>query len=130
MLQVGAEVFALETSPSVTRDFRARFDRQPFLFRHHLAGDARFKLDRIREVAAHVGNRASFTGQLQAGAPFFVQPADQAMTFDDALSALESGRSWIILKHLEKDAAYAPLLDACIGEASAIVERDLEPLIE
>ncbi len=109
--------------------FRDKFEHEPFLFHHQLAGDRRFEMDRIRALARRLPGKISFSGDLQVDKGFR-QPTGKRLRFEESLECLETGQSWIILKKVHQDPEYGPLLRQCLSEASQRILRRLEPLIE
>lgn len=109
--------------------FAQNFEELPFQFRHSLAQDARFQMDRIRGLAVRLAGKISFSGDLDIRNGFR-QPAGEGRCFRDALEGLEQGKSWIILKKIHKDPEYASLLGECLKEVESLTGRRLQPLIE
>lgn len=112
-----------------TRNFREKFEREPFLFRHRLCGDPRFEMSRIRTLAKRLPRKIGFAGNLPVEKGF-TQPAGERLTFDETLDQLEAGRCWIILKKVQDDPEYGPLLGQCLAEVEQLGMRALDSLIE
>lgn len=111
------------------RTLREKFETEPFLFHHHLADDPLFAMDRIRNLARRLPRKIGFTGNLPVERGFR-QPEADKMTFEEALDQLEAGHCWIILKKVQEDPEYGPLLAQCLAELERHLGRRLEPLIE
>jgi Cupin-like domain len=111
------------------RTLQEKFETEPFLFRHHLADDPRFAMDRIRNLAHRLPRKIGFSGDLPVEKGFR-QPDASKMSFDETLDQLEAGHCWIILKKVQDDPEYGPLLPQCLDEVERHLGRQLEPLIE
>lgn len=109
--------------------FRNQFEVAPFLFHHRLAESESFKMDRVRELARRLPGKINFSGQLpiQGG---LRQPAGEHLSFEETLRQLETGCGWIILKKVDEDPEYAPLLGQVMSEVGRRVGFRLEPLTE
>jgi hypothetical protein len=122
-------IFSGDENGEAGKSFRAKFDAEPFLFRHRLSEEPRFELERIRALARRLPGKISFSGDLDVRNGFR-QPGGRGKSFEEALDGLEKGQSWIILKKIHRDAEYASLLRDCLSEVEALTHRRLEPLIE
>jgi hypothetical protein len=116
---------------SVDREvFAAYFDKKPFHIRHGLADHPLFALPRLMELARRLPE--AFVEYNAGALPVGVRPEDTPRT---GLSAEETVRriaecgSWMVLKRVEQDPEYGPLLDGCLDhlakEAGASVPRML-----
>jgi hypothetical protein len=108
--------------------FRKKFDQEPFLFRHRLSEDPRFEMSAIRSLAQRLPRKIGYTGDLAVDRGF--KHSTDRLSFEETLNQLEAGRCWIILKCLEKDPEYGPLLPQYISEIEELTQREFEPLIE
>jgi len=95
--------------------FQERFDRQPFLVRHRLDDHPLFSLPRLIELA-----RALPEDQVEYNAgdvPVSLDPTRTPRTglsIDETIRRIEECRSWMVFKNVERDPAYAALLDTCL----------------
>jgi hypothetical protein len=107
--------------------FRAGFDRTPFRIRHRLADHPLFALERIVRLGATHPERLV---EYNAGdVPIGLDPAQTPRTglsVEETIRRIETCRSWIVVKHVERDPEYRALLDACLDEV-AVHSEGLEP---
>jgi len=125
--QVGAD-----SSPSATErlkinadDFRAGFNRQPFLIGHHLAGHPLFELPRLLELARRLPEAcvAYNAGNVAVAEGLYKGPRT-GLSVEETIRRIEDCQSWMVLKHVEMDGEYNALLDQCLDE----VQMHSEPL--
>ncbi len=96
--------------------FRGKFDREPFLVRHHLCDHPLFALPRLLELA-----RALPEAQVEYNAGDLPLSQDPKLTPRNGLSIEETVRriaecrSWMALKNVETDPAYGELLHGCLS---------------
>jgi hypothetical protein len=109
--------------------FQDHFDRRPFLFEHRLAEDPLFDLSCICALAERLPGKVSYNGDLAIDNGWRNFSAKKA-TFQQSLGQLQDGHSWIILKRVQEDAGYGPILRQCLHEAEALTNRRLDRLIE
>ncbi len=106
-------------------EFRAKFDRQPFLIRHHLCDHPLFELPRILDLAKRL---PAENIEYNAGdMPMSVDPAltpRTGLSIEETLRRIEECKSWMVLKYVETDPAYRELLNQCLAE----VRPHSEPL--
>jgi hypothetical protein len=105
--------------------FHALFGKEPFAIRHRLADHPLFAVPRLLELAKSLpADRVEYNaGDL----PVSVDPARtplNGLTAEETIRRIAECRSWLVLKNVERDPAYADLLDRCLGE----VERLGHPL--
>ena len=97
--------------------FRENFDRHPFLIGHRLAGHPLFSLPRLVELARElpadcVEYNAGHVGVNQDPA---LTPKT-GLSIEETIRRIEEGGSWMVLKYVERVAAYRALLEACLAE--------------
>jgi hypothetical protein len=106
--------------------FRRSFDEKPFAFRHRLGGHPLFELPRLfellRSLASQPGEVYFDAGNVDVGERWDQLPLPQ-MSVEDALRRIETSGAWIIIRHSEKDPAYAKFLDECMEEAETLAGR-------
>lgn len=97
--------------------FRTSFGRTPFAVRHSLADSALFQLPRLLELSRRLPKSSV---EYNAGdVPRTLDPSETPRTglsVEETLESIETCRSWMVLKNVERDPAYAELLSACLGE--------------
>src|SRR5205085_3443729 len=104
-------------------EFRAGFNRQPFMIGHHLAGHPRFELPRLLELARRLpaGCVAYNAGNVAVAEGLYRGPRT-GLSVEETIRRIEDCQSWMVLKHVELDGEYNALLDACLDEVQAHAE--------
>lgn len=107
--------------------FREGFDRGPFRIGHRLADHPLFALPRlVRLGAAHPPELVEYN----AGAvPIGLDPASTPRTglcVEETIRRIEACRSWMVIKHVERDPEYRALLEGALDEVGALSEA-LDP---
>jgi hypothetical protein len=94
-----------------------RIGRQSFLVRHALRGHPLFELPRLVELA-----RALPAAQVEYNAgnvPLSLDPAQapsNGLSPEETVRRIEHCNSWLVLKNVERDPAYAGLLARCLAD--------------
>jgi hypothetical protein len=105
--------------------FLSRLAKQPFLVRHDLCGNALFSLAALIELAKRLPESSI---EYNAGnVPRTLDPARTPRTglsVEETIRRIEDCGSWLVIKAIERDAAYRALLERCLSE----VEEGAEPL--
>jgi hypothetical protein len=104
--------------------FREQFGKLPFLLPHRLEGHELFSLPRLVELsrrlpAAQVEYNA---GEVPVGLDPARTPRN-GLSPDETIRRIEECRSWLVLKSVEHDPAYALLLDRCLAQVRATRAR-------
>ena len=108
----------------ISRDeFRAGFNRRPFVIGHHLAGHRLFELPRLIELAARLPEAcvAYNAGDISVAEGLYRGPRN-GLSVEETIRRIEDCRSWMVLKHVEADPEYHALLDDCLDEVQALSE--------
>lgn len=113
----------MASSNSLTIDaeqFRAGFNRQPFLIGHTLAGHALFEMPRLLELARRLPEDcvAYNAGNVAVAERLYKGPRT-GLSVEETIRRIEDCQSWMVLKHVELDGEYNALLDACLDEVQA-----------
>lgn len=101
-------------------EFASKFSQEPFRIRHHLDSHPLFQLDRLLELS-----RSLPTCCIEYNAGQIPMSIEHEQTPMNGLSAEETIRriaeckSWLVLKHVERDPEYSALLDQCLEEVRA-----------
>ena len=108
----------LDLRPGV---FERCFGARPFMIRHHRAEHALFELPRLVALARRLPERSV---EYNAGdVPLTLDPAQTPRTglsAEETLRRIAECRSWMVLKNVEQDPAYAALLDACLEQVHGL----------
>lgn len=102
--------------PGSLEEARAKLHREPFMLSHELHKSDLFDVRRLIEVAKEVAHRPGDVyfdaGDVGLDDKWGKIPVPQ-MPVDQVLERIENCGAWVILKHVEKDPAYARVLDEC-----------------
>ncbi|HJQ25134.1 MAG TPA: cupin-like domain-containing protein [Blastocatellia bacterium] len=100
--------------------FRAGFNRLPFMIAHHLAGHALFEMPRLLELARRLPEDcvAYNAGNVAVAEGLYKGPRT-GLSVEETIRRIEDCQSWMVLKHVELDGEYNALLDACLDEVQA-----------
>ncbi|MBI1765644.1 MAG: cupin-like domain-containing protein [Acidobacteria bacterium] len=120
---------ASKTGPYLTLEpaaWQANFPQRPFMIRHYLAGHELFSLPRLIELAQRLpAERVEYNA---GNIPVSQDPAttpQNGLSIAETIRRIEECRSWLVLKNVEQDPAYAALLNACLDEIKAFSERSV-----
>lgn len=108
-------------------EFRTNFSRQPFCIEHTLCDHPLFELPRLLELA-----RSLPENHIEYNAGQLPLTVDQSLTPVNGLSVEETVRriaeceSWMVIKWVHHDPAYAELLDSCLNQIRPLTE-DITP---
>ena len=103
--------------------FRANFYQRPFLIRHNLAGHDLFSLPRLVELAQRLpADRVEYNaGNIPVSQDPTTTPRN-GLSIAETIRRIEECSSWLVLKNVEQDPAYAALLNDCLDEITAFSE--------
>lgn len=106
-------------------EFRAGFNRRPFMIGHHLTGHPLFELPRLIELATRLpeASVAYNAGNVSVAEGIYKGPRN-GLSVEETIRRIEHCQSWMVLKWVEADPEYKALLDECLDE----VQRLSEPL--
>jgi hypothetical protein len=106
-----------------TEEFRARFNRQPFMIGHCLSGHPLFELPRLLELAARLpeDSVAYNAGNVAVSEGIYRGPRN-GLSVAETIRRIEECQSWMVLKRVEADAEYKRLLDECLDEVRQLSE--------
>jgi hypothetical protein len=108
--------------------FARDFDKKCFTYAHRLSDNPLFRTDQLLALARR---RARDPNDVyyDAGEIRVDQRWDQTppcdLPVDELLRRIETAGAFIVLRHVQEDAEYAGLLDACMDEIVALSGRDL-----
>lgn len=105
----------------------AGFARRPFLVGHRLAGHPLFDLPRLVELASRLpADRVEYNA---GDVPLTLEPGKTPRTGlspEETIRRIETCGSWLVLKNVERDPAYARLLDEALDQVAPFSEH-VEP---
>lgn len=109
--------------------FSAAYPDRHTLLSHNLVGHPLLTRDAIAALAErHPQERMEYNlGTLPLG----VRPEDtptNGLSVAETIRTIEQNKSWIVIKNIERDPAYAALLDALLGELEPIVAPRTGPM--
>ncbi len=117
-------------SKAARATFAAAYPDTPVRLTHELVGHPLLGLDAL----AVLGERmpAASVEYNLGKLPLGVRPEDtpsNGLTLGETIRTIESNGSWAVLKNVERDAAYAALLDSALGDLEPIVAGQTGPML-
>lgn len=113
----------LDADPAV---FRERFDRKTFGFRHSLADHPLFAMPRLIELVHSLADKPGEVyfdaGNVRVDQRWDQVPVTQ-LSVEQLLERIEHSGAWIVVRHAERDPAYAAVLNDCMAEAESLANR-------
>jgi hypothetical protein len=102
------------------RAMREDFDRRPFALRHRLCAHPLFALPSLMDLARSLPPECIEynAGDVPVEQDPLATPRN-GLSAEETLQRIEQCRSWLVLKNIERDAAYAMLLGSCLAELRA-----------
>lgn len=106
--------------------FDENFPDYGFTLRHNLARLPAFELPQLLELSRQLpADCVEYnTGTLEPGQDPTRTPRN-GLSVDETIQQIEHCRSWLVLKHVERDPVYKALLDACLDEVYPYASRKL-----
>ena len=103
--------------------FISRFNREPFVIGHRLAGHPLFALPRLIELARRLpAEHVSYnSGDVPVTTGLYKGP-QTGLSVEETIRQIEECRSWMVLKFVEDDPQYRRLLDRCLDEVRPLSE--------
>lgn len=97
---------------------------------HELAGHPLFSREALAQLAERMpADRVEYNpGRLPLG----IRPEDvptNGLTLGETVRTIDSNGSWVVMKNVERDPAYAAMLDAALAELAPIVARRTGPML-
>jgi hypothetical protein len=134
-LRATPEQFASETKLIERNDeFRTKFDKYSFAFRHKLAGHPVFELDRLMELAQETQSTRPADLYYDAGSIDVNQRWDRTprpeFSARDAIQRIEHCGAWIVLKRADKNEEYAAVLRECMAELQEFTGLNLNRVMK
>lgn len=110
--------------------FRHSYDKKAFSFSHIFTeSHPLFQRARMRKLVAEGTATRPWAvydaGDIQVGQRWETYPA-KTKTVEETFDDIDSGRSWMMLRHVEKDPEYGELLDQCLAEVSRLSGQEID----
>lgn len=111
-------------------EFREKFDKEPFEFKHSLLADhPLFQIDRLKELArylqAHNCHVHYDAGDIRINQRWDSYP-EKKLTFEETFDRVDNAGAWIFLRQIETDPEYGALLNLFMEEMSDMTGRDIK----
>jgi hypothetical protein len=117
-----------------SEEFRTKFDKYSFAFRHKLAGHPVFQLSRLMELAqetqtARPGDLYYDAGTIDVNQRWDRTPKPE-FSVRDAIQRIEHCGAWIVLKRADKNEEYAAVLRECMAELQEFTGLNLDRIMK
>lgn len=110
--------------------FKAAYPDRHARLAHNLAGHPLFSRDAIAALAERLPpGRVEYN---RGNLPLGVRPEDvpaNGLSIADTIRGIDSNGSWMVLKNVERDRIYGPLLESALGELMPMVEAATGPMV-
>jgi hypothetical protein len=114
--------------------FRQNFNRLPHEVRHTLAGDPLFQIPALAALAQRVAARKD-PHHTMGDAHFHQGPQDANTEHDvceparadiaDLVKQIETGQTWVILKHIEREPGYREVFESCLCDLMDLAGKEI-----
>jgi quercetin dioxygenase-like cupin family protein len=106
-----------------------RYPQAPARLKHRLAGDPRFTLEALVALAVRLpaSSIEYNAGDLPVGQDPALTPAN-GLSPEETIRRIETCRSWMVLKNVEADAAYAAAMEDALAEIAPAAEKETGPM--
>ncbi len=106
-----------------------RYPHAPARLTHRLSGDPRFKLEALVALAGRLppASIEYNAGDLPVGQDPALTPAN-GLSPEETIRRIETCRSWMVLKNVEADPAYARAMEACLAEIAPAAAGETGPM--
>lgn len=109
--------------------FREKFNRQHFVFTHHLSAHPLFQLPKLIELARSTAATRADDLYYDAGVQDIRQrwgTATAQFPVDETIGRIENAGAWIVLKRADTDPSYRAILDRCMSDILEVSGPELE----
>ena len=117
-----------------SEQFRSKFDRASFEFRHRLASHPAFSLERLMELAQETQVKRPADLYYDAGITDLNQRWDRTpkpeFSAVDAIQRIEQCGAWIVLKRADRNPEYAKVLRECMAELQELTGLNLDRVMK
>jgi hypothetical protein len=102
---------------------RSNFGHTPFKLRHNLVGHPLLTIPKLVELSTRLPeNHVRFnSGEIPIGTRLYTA-RQTGLSAQETIRQIEQARSWMVLKYVEQDPAYAELMNSCLDEAQVLTE--------
>lgn len=104
--------------------FHQNFGSRPFLIEHQLVDHPLLRLERLVELCQTLQPESI---EYNAGdLPVHQDPSRtprNGLSVEETIRRIHEARSWMVLKNVERDPAYAALLNECLAQVATLVPR-------
>ncbi len=110
-------------------DLAKKFNRQAFTFAHTLQEHPLFSLSSLVALSKRLPpERVEYNvGKVKiAESPESVQ--GNGLTIAETIEQIQRCESWLVLKHVQSDPAYAALLDTCLDQVESLLPPNCQPI--
>jgi Cupin-like domain len=115
-------------------EFRTKFDKYSFAFRHNLVGHPVFELGRLMELAQETQDTRPADLYYDAGTIDVNQRWDKTprpeFSARDAIQRIEHCGAWIVLKRADKNPEYGAVLKECMAELQEFTGLNLDRVMK
>ncbi len=111
------------------RALAGRYPQAPARLAHRLTGDPRFTLEALVALAARLPSASIEynAGDLPVGQDPALTPAN-GLSPEETIRRIETCRSWMVLKNVEADAAYAAAMEDALAEIAPAAREETGPM--
>ena len=114
-------------------EFRRNFNRLPHEVRHTLGSQPLFQLPALAELAFRVSERKNphhpkgdiFVDQGNVDSPLETLRASRKLDVAEIVKDIEAGKTWIILKHIEREPGYRDVFENCICDILELAGKNI-----
>ena len=105
------------------REFRSHFSREPFLIQHTLNDHPLFQMDRLLELVKSLPEKSIEynAGKIPVSVSHDQTPRN-GLSAEETVRRIAECESWLVLKYIEQDPAYAELLEQCLAQVRPLSE--------
>jgi hypothetical protein len=116
--------------PAARTLFEQAYPDEPAKLTHEMAGHPLLSLDALAELAERMPPESVEynLGKLPLGVRPEETPSN-GLTLGETIRTIDSNGSWAVLKNVERDPAYAALLDGALAELEPIVASRTGPML-
>ncbi len=106
--------------------FSKEFPTRPFLIKHNLMEHALFQLPRLMELCRTLPEKLVEynAGSVPVGLDPTLTPRT-GLSPEETIKRIAECKSWLVLKHVERDPEYAALLNSCLDEVMPLARKSL-----